>query len=85
MLRDVTKQFDQTPYHKGGHKLGEGGFGEVFYCRLKLSGDKQETLAVKVLNKLVGIAEQLLLGTAKQMLLACLLFDLSRRPAMTML
>lgn len=55
VLQDATEQFDQTPYDsKGGHKLGEGGFGEVFYCRTKLSGDQQEDLAVKVLNKVVG-------------------------------
>ncbi len=33
--------------------LGEGGFGEVFWCRLTVGESARET-AVKVLNKVVS-------------------------------
>lgn len=36
-------------YKDGGHKLGEGGFGKVFYCQIDISGTKKE-IAVKVLS-----------------------------------
>lgn len=48
VLVEATEQFDRTPYKEGGHKVGEGGFGEVFQCSLVLRNGPV-TAAVKVL------------------------------------
>ena len=48
VLLEATRQFDQTPYREGGHKVGEGGFGEVFQCSLVLQKGRIHA-AVKVL------------------------------------
>lgn len=48
ILLEATGQFDQTPYKEGGHKVGEGGFGEVFQCSLMLQKGRVHA-AVKVL------------------------------------
>lgn len=53
ILEDACGHFDQTPYKEGGHKLGSGGFGEVFYCHLNLLGTERE-VAVKALLSKVG-------------------------------
>lgn len=53
-LRKGTNSFSQLPYKEGGHKLGEGGFGEVFYCRTVVHERAVET-AVKVLNSMVSL------------------------------
>ena len=45
---EATGQFDKTPYKEGGHKVGEGGFGEVFQCSLVLRTGPVHA-AVKVL------------------------------------
>ncbi len=50
---EATGGLDETPHSEGGHKLGEGGFGEVFYCRLTIRGETTEA-AVKVLRKRVS-------------------------------
>ncbi len=50
---EATGGLDETPHSEGGHKLGEGGFGEVFYCRLVIRGEEIAT-AVKVLRKRVS-------------------------------
>ena len=34
-IRCSTNNFDEKSVTEGGHKLGEGGFGAVFRCRLK--------------------------------------------------
>ena len=48
VLVGATSRFDRTPYKDGGHKVGEGGFGEVFQCILTLQ-DGPIHAAVKVL------------------------------------
>lgn len=48
VLLEATRQFDKTPYKEGGHKVGEGGFGEVFQCSLLLQKGRVHA-AVKVL------------------------------------
>ena len=53
-LQKGTNSFSQLPYKEGGHKLGEGGFGEVFYCRTVVHERAVET-AVKVLNSMVSL------------------------------
>ena len=54
VLLETTGGLDETPYSSGGHKLGEGGFGEVFYCQLVIREEKVEA-AVKVLRKRVSV------------------------------
>ncbi|XP_064390242.1 interleukin-1 receptor-associated kinase 4-like isoform X2 [Halichondria panicea] len=49
-ILEATGGLDETPHSSGGHKLGEGGFGEVFYSRLMIGGQEKEA-AVKVLRK----------------------------------
>lgn len=48
VLVEATDQFDDTLYKEGGHKVGEGGFGEVFHCSLILQNGPVHA-AVKVL------------------------------------
>lgn len=61
VLMTATSQFDRTPYKEGGHKVGEGGFGEVFQCSLVLQNGPVN-VAVKVLHNQVcfqqGVAFQ---------------------------
>ena len=52
VLMTATGQFDRTPYKEGGHKVGEGGFGEVFQCSLVLQNGPMN-VAVKVLHNQV--------------------------------
>ena len=59
LLEEASGHFDQRPYKEGGHKLGCGGFGEVFHCRLHLLGSLKE-VAVKALLSKVGVV--ILLG-----------------------
>ena len=54
VLLEATGHFDKTPLDSGGHKLGEGGFGEVFHCKLDISGERIE-VAVKVLRNKVSV------------------------------
>ncbi len=53
-ILEATGGLDVTPHSSGGHKLGEGGFGEVFYCRLMIGGQEKEA-AVKVFRKMVHV------------------------------
>ena len=55
-LMSATSNFNQLSYKEGGNKLGEGGFGEVFHCRLSLGGRSLE-IAVKVLSNKVSSYE----------------------------
>lgn len=55
VLSEATAHFSQLPYKEGGHKLGEGGFGEVFWCRVQVGGGEVEA-AVKVLREKVSQA-----------------------------
>ncbi len=52
-LYEGTDHFSKLPYKEGGYKLGEGGFGEVFWCRVMVGGCEKPA-AVKVLNKVVS-------------------------------
>lgn len=54
-LLEVTGGFSQVQYEEGGHKLGEGGSGEVFHCTIS-SGESQQgvEVAVKVLGNRAG-------------------------------
>lgn len=45
----ATGEFNGTPFEDGGHKLGQGGFGQVFYCKMDLGEGTQE-IAVKVFS-----------------------------------
>ena len=48
----ATADFSPRPLAEGGHKLGEGGSGEVFHCSLSISGSQERIeIAVKVLRR----------------------------------
>ena len=51
VLEEATAGFDRTPYKEGGHKVGEGGFGEVFQCSLVLQGGPVHAAVKVLLNK----------------------------------
>ena len=70
VLEEASGNFNQLPYKEGGHKLGEGGFGEVFHCLLRLGGGAPVEAAVKVLSNKVGGAEE---GGVDQEFIGCLL------------
>lgn len=49
-LHSATGGFSSALYAQGGHKLGEGGSGEVFHCKIPLMGGwGAQEIAVKVL------------------------------------
>ena len=51
-LHRATAGFSAIPHANGGHKLGEGGSGEVFHCCISLvDGEKAQDVAVKVLQR----------------------------------
>ena len=51
-LHAATAGFSHAPYAHGGHKLGEGGSGEVFYCNISLvDGQGPQEIAVKLLRR----------------------------------
>lgn len=51
-LHNATEGFSSVPYAQGGHKLGEGGSGQVFHCRLSLvGGEGEHEVAVKVFSE----------------------------------
>ena len=52
-LMDAMGILDHTPLSEGGHKLGQGGFGTVYYCQLPLGGKKTE-VAVKIFSDSVN-------------------------------
>jgi len=54
LLEEATGNFDRTPYKDGGHKIGEGGFGEVFQCWLTLRSGRVHA-AVKILLNNVSL------------------------------
>lgn len=45
----ATGEFNETSFEDGGHKLGQGGFGQVFYCKMDL-GEGMQEIAVKVFS-----------------------------------
>lgn len=48
-LHNATEGFSSVSYSQGGHKLGEGGSGQVFHSRLSLvGGEGEQEVAVKV-------------------------------------
>ena len=52
LLHTATAGFAPVAHSRGGHKLGEGGSGEVFYCQVPLkTGQEKEEVAVKVLRR----------------------------------
>ena len=51
VLMEATAGFNRTPYKEGGHKVGEGGFGEVFQCSLVLQGGPVHAAVKVLLNK----------------------------------
>ena len=53
VLKEACGDFAELAYRDGGHKLGSGGFGEVFHCYLNLLGSERE-VAVKALLTKVG-------------------------------
>ena len=57
LLDAATGGFDQLPYKEGGHKLGGGGFGEVFWCEGVRVGRLvgMGALAVKLLHNKVHV------------------------------
>ena len=51
-LHAATAGFSHVPFAHGGHKLGEGGSGEVFYCNISLvDGQSSQEIAVKLLGR----------------------------------
>ena len=61
VLKDATGQFDSTPYREGGHKVGEGGFGEVFQCFLELQNGCIHAAVKVLLDKVNGRSPILLI------------------------
>ena len=55
VLLEATWHFDQTPYKEGGHKVGEGGFGEVFQCSLMLSRGRVHVAVKALLNQVLWV------------------------------
>ena len=53
LLSQATNGFAALPVKEGGCKVGEGGFGAVFRCRVPVLGREVE-VAVKVLLSEVG-------------------------------
>ena len=53
VLLDATGQFDRAPYKEGGHKIGEGGFGEVFQCSLVLKSGPVHAAVKVFLNQVI--------------------------------
>ena len=53
VVAKATELFNETPVSEGGHKLGQGGFGQVFYCKLKM-GDHEKEVAVKAFSDKVS-------------------------------
>ena len=51
VLKKASGHFDQLAYREGGHKLGSGGFGEVFHCQLNLLGAEREVAVKALLTK----------------------------------
>ena len=50
----ATGGFSPLAHSQGGHKLGEGGSGEVFHCELSLEGGRPQDVAVKVFRSEVS-------------------------------
>jgi serine/threonine protein kinase len=48
-IYEATGHFNETLYANGGHKLGQGGFGSVFYCKMDIRNGEQE-FAVKLFS-----------------------------------
>ena len=53
LLERATGHFEQRSYRDGGHKLGSGGFGEVFYCKLEMRGRETEVAVKALLTKVL--------------------------------
>ena len=53
-LHVATGGFSPLAHSQGGHKLGEGGSGEVFHCELSLEGGRPQDVAVKVFRSGTG-------------------------------
>ena len=51
VLDSASGHFEQKLYRDGGHKLGSGGFGEVFYCKLEIGGTETEVAVKALLTK----------------------------------
>ncbi len=51
VLESASDHFDQRSLREGGHKLGSGGFGEVFYCKLEIKGRETEVAVKALLTK----------------------------------
>ena len=49
----ATGRLDDRPLSEGGHKLGQGGFGTVYYCQIKLK-EVQTEVAVKIFSENVS-------------------------------
>ena len=52
-LQEVTHNFDSTPKRDGGHRLGQGSFGVVYYgcIQSRLMGGQPQEIAVKKLRQ----------------------------------
>ena len=51
VLDRACEHFNQTLFRDGGHKLGSGGFGEVFHCKLEMGGTEKEVAVKALLTK----------------------------------
>lgn len=57
-LDNASGHFDQRSYRDGGHKLGSGGFGEVFYCKLEIGGKETEVAVKALLTKVMCVMSE---------------------------
>ena len=55
VLDSASGHFEQRSYRDGGHKLGSGGFGEVFYCKLEIGGRETEVAVKALLTKVTTV------------------------------
>lgn len=59
-LEEACGHFDDVLYREGGHKLGSGGFGEVYHCHLTLAGSAKEVAVKALISKVCCILYLLL-------------------------
>ena len=50
-LERFTNQFDARPMKVGGHKIGEGSFGDVFYASMPVGGGEAREVAIKKIKQ----------------------------------
>ena len=53
VLHQSTQGFDKRLVEEGGCRIGSGNFGDVFHCRIPVTGDRVQDVAIKTLKQVV--------------------------------